>query len=510
MAARLARLDSSVSHLVAVAEAMEVESVRSMQVAMDESSLSVRTPWLNRTKWQDRFAGKDMSMLLQMTEKPNQSEAWLLDLWGDLGTLMRKCNDGLKDLVQRDWDVISHWVASPDRTSRCKKPMNVHLKLKTVEEYASYWQRFICFCMRVLDENVEALAGFKFTEEQQTLLQQMRGMYILDGSHVDAGSKKKELLRASLRFIRQQVWEVGTPALVLFSGVLGYKEDTGRWREPEHYTNMLAGMVWCMRVLVLEYALPTSSRDRLAGDDQLNPLNRVKLVRDQWLVEDEDCPFASLHSLMVYGIKVAKDKVGPANSSWSHDARYLCFKGRQIEMARWKLFVNELTETAEKKLATGLLFQKDERLPGKNLWQVEDDQSREDIGYYFGRKDVGEWKEARNKMLLWLKKVRDPYGLIDDDGENGAMFVPAGVDKYQALDREFRELLYILVVATGGAPPRGTEVSSLKYMNTQHGRRNIFVSGGQVMLVTEYNKTDSVTRKQKVPQAIHTDRIRPF
>jgi len=38
--------------------------------------------------------------------------------------------------------------------------------------------------------------------------------------------------------------------------------------------------------------------------------------------------------------------------------------------------------TAETKLACGLLFEKDRRLPEVNLWELEDDQSREDIGYY--------------------------------------------------------------------------------------------------------------------------------
>ena len=83
------------------------------------------------------------------------------------------------------------------------------------------------------------------------------------------------------------------------------------------------------------------------------------------------------------------------------------------------------------------------------------------------------------------------------------MFVSAAVDKYAALDHKFRELLYILVLATGGAPPRGTEMASLKYMNTQYGTRNIFICGGQAMLVTEYNKTDSVTKQQKVLGSIN-------
>jgi len=85
-------------------------------------------------------------------------------------------------------------------------------------------------------------------------------------------------------------------------------------------------------------------------------------------------------------------------------------------MAEWKGFIKELTRTAEKKPAQGLLFQIDERLTGINLWEVEDDQSREDIGYYCGQKDAEEWKQGWEKILSWLEEARDPYGLIEDDG----------------------------------------------------------------------------------------------
>ena len=280
-----------------------------------------------------------MTTLVRMSEKPNQNAGWLLNLWEDLGRLMRGCNDGLKDLVSRDWERILHWVSSANRESVRKAPMNVHLKLKTVNEYASYWQSFICFCLRILDENVEEIGGFRFTTEQWTVLEELRGIYVLDGDDDNTGLKRKYLLMASIRFIRQTVWEVGTPALVFFSGLLGYRKDTGRWREPEHYTNILAGILWCMRVLVVEYILPMGRRDRLAENKQRTRLEHVKLVRDECLVEEKDCPFATLHSLIVYGLALAKERMAAATVSWSHDARYLCFKGRQIGMAEWKEFI---------------------------------------------------------------------------------------------------------------------------------------------------------------------------
>ena len=170
-------------------------------------------------------------------------------------------------------------------------------------------------------------------------MEELRAIYILDGEGTNTGLKWKQLLRTSIRFIRQTVWDVGTPALVGFSGVLGYKKDTGRWREPEHYTNILAGILLCMRVLVLEYTLPMSNRNTIAQDEERTPLERVKQVRDECLVEDEDCPFATLHSLMVYGFALARDRVGAGSMSWSHDNRYLAFKGRQISIVEWKYFI---------------------------------------------------------------------------------------------------------------------------------------------------------------------------
>lgn len=43
-------------------------------------------------------------------------------------------------------------------------------------------------------------------------------------------------------------------------------------------------------------------------------MDRVKQVRDQWLVEEEESPFATLHALMNYGFIVAKDAVGKSKA----------------------------------------------------------------------------------------------------------------------------------------------------------------------------------------------------
>ena len=82
----------------------------------------------------------------------------------------------------------------------------------------------------------------------------------------------------------------------------------------------------------------------------------------------------TLHSLMVYGMALAKNTVGAGTTSWSYNARYLAFRERLVDLVLWKGFFKDLTMAAEKKLALELLFQKDGGIPGPNLWQVKDDQ----------------------------------------------------------------------------------------------------------------------------------------
>lgn len=227
------------------------------------------------------------------------------------------------------------------------------------------------------------------------------------------------LITLCMSFIRQEVYEVGVLALVYFMGILGYRKNTGQWREPEYYTNMLAGTLWCMRVLVLEFSLPLDRRDEFGMDKMLSPINRVKEVQDVWLVEESECPFATLRSLMNYRFVLAKQSIGVRKVRWSEDREKMLFRGHVMDMEQWKEFVLGLLETVERMLAQNLIFKRDGRLPDLNLWNVEDDQGRKDIGYYFGAVTTDQWDDARKQMGDWLLEDGDPVGLLGDQDEGG-------------------------------------------------------------------------------------------
>jgi hypothetical protein len=73
--------------------------------------------------------------------------------------------------------------------------------------------------------------------------------------------------------------------------------------------------------------------------------------------------------------------------------------------------------------------------------------------------------------------------------------------------RQFEQLQLQLLACshfTSGMPGRGTEVNAIKWQNTAHVLRNIYVCQGRVMLVFEYNKTRAITQ-----QSFYVVRILP-
>jgi hypothetical protein len=63
----------------------------------------------------------------------------------------------------------------------------------------------------------------------------------------------------------------------------------------------------------------------------------------------------------------------------------------------------------------------------------------------------------------------------------------------------FLEKLLLVCYLTGGQPARGTEILSIRHVNTVHsGHRNIFVKNGLISTVTAYYKNYSLAELIKI------------
>ena len=71
--------------------------------------------------------------------------------------------------------------------------------------------------------------------------------------------------------------------------------------------------------------------------------------------------------------------------------------------------------------------------------------------------------------------MSDSDALINETLESRAANIQVPVDEYKQVDKEFHEMLYSVILKTCRSLPWVIEMTSLKYMNSREGTRNIFV-----------------------------------
>ena len=77
---------------------------------------------------------------------------------------------------------------------------------------------------------------------------------------------------------------------------------------------------------------------------------------------------------------------------------------------------------------------------------------------------------------------------VDDDA----------VIQYLKHCNEAVEIILVLINLTGGAPARATELELYQLVNSEAAMRNLFVQQSRLMVLSPYNKTSSMTRKEKL------------
>ena len=194
----------------------------------------------------------------------------------------------------------------------------------------------------------------------------------------------------SIQFIMQSDFTSKRSALVHFTKVLGLDDRKIKYRMPNAYTSMLAGIIFCLRVLLLEHALPTRCRDDMqqqsAGTSpwQADPLATLHAYRDTWLVDGYPSPFNYVRQLLVYGMAAAKGAGGRPRIRWSADKKTMYFDGKPLAMVKFRDFISELIDIAEGLLCKELLFCKDlSGVRGLDLTKLEDDMNNQTTSFSF-------------------------------------------------------------------------------------------------------------------------------
>jgi hypothetical protein len=105
--------------------------------------------------------------------------------------------------------------------------------------------------------------------------------------------------------------------LVHFLAVLGIDAELGRLRTAKNYSYMLAGVVYCVRVLSVEKLLPSACRDEQTDEDR----QRFLTARKQYLADGSYSPMSETINMLAYGKHVALAASNAGNAYWSRDKK---------------------------------------------------------------------------------------------------------------------------------------------------------------------------------------------
>ena len=209
-----------------------------------------------------------------------------------------------------------------------------------------------------------------------------------------------------------------------------------------------------------------------------------------------DTPFGRIHRTLNYGIAASRNHTARSRARFSADRKTLYFDGRALNLQQLVNFIHDLLNIAENILSRHLLFQQDETMLEFNL-NVVDNPSKHDAGYYFALREPDAWNKARVRMIQRIRSANLDDEWFEHLGD-AMEFSVSAKDKYHKWDEQFREILAILMMFTCGLSGRGTEMTSLRWLNTMDGDRSIYIEDHQIMFVTEYHKSMALMDDEKV------------
>lgn len=221
-----------------------------------------------------------MQELHAFTDFPKATDMEEQIIMGTISRVLQTCWDGYKDCINREWDLIPFWLGSVVLDKEATKPFRSFIAPYTMTRYIGYWQSYILLCYRMYKQNDPRM---QFTDSQEEFLS--RTMMVMSGYTEDKqDALHKVLFELSVSLIRHSDYAKQLSSLIYYAGIRGYNIDYKQWRQPQDYTTILAGLQFCIRVLMLEHTLPIALRDQFTEHSIVTPVDKFRQER-RWLID---------------------------------------------------------------------------------------------------------------------------------------------------------------------------------------------------------------------------------
>ena len=463
------------------------------------------SPWLEATRWHQYLGTYPLHRLAALAEPCDAAREPLLALIGEsLQRVVEAASESVcADRINVFDQLRVNTFASDGRLF--DRPLMVKLQKGTWRSYIGLWKRFLCFVVRSTRPDQATVLLHRLTEAQQealdNLLDQVRTL-----SRAERGDCRLERLtdRACLllcislldHHLRGSMFE---SVALGFLAILGIDSANETLRDAPAYTPTLSRFIKIGQLLMIQRAVLEVDERRAEY-----PAEILEEMCGRFLVDNTLSPLAWAIRLRAIGRKIQTSMTLQGCITWSEDQETLSYRDVELSMTQFRAFVVELLREAQQSLRHLLLLHEEEEViavvPRLPLHEVKDNPANTAHGWCF-------LHDPRNQSIFqpgkrWLMTRIFQNSWLQDEficppRDRLIKWKDAAVQDYFAEVTRFLKLLLLLVHLTAGQPARGTEVMSLRYLNSTF-HRNIFIEHGLVATVTSYHKGYSVQGSTKI------------
>ncbi|EGU73455.1 hypothetical protein FOXB_16035 [Fusarium oxysporum f. sp. conglutinans Fo5176] len=254
--------------------------------------------------------------------------------------------------------------------------------------------------------------------------------------------------------------DMSASTIIHYTAVLGIQGPSLTFHPAHGSTPKLAALMWIGRLLFLEYAVPVYAYNTLdlawpCRTAYPSQPDRISSIRCKYLLRGCYIPFGELIELKAFAKSIVKREGVPGNLTWAPDGRSFTIGDDK------KVLLSEFCETHHKAVAT-VQEQVDEMLLG---WQPDIDVST-----------------IRDDLTLQKSSFRGtPF-------TNSGHWNMETCHKYLDAGVELNKSAFAAVHFKASLPGRGTEVTSIRHLNSRLSIRNVFFYDGRMIIIISYNK----------------------
>ena len=416
-----------------------------------------------------------------------------------------------------------------------EKPFYGYHKVNTIRKYSRVWVRVFCYLWRT-HEMTTNRPEYKLTGRQLHCLQQVKQIANREHPHRHQTPLEQAILEFWIAMFDHELNDDNHENGVISGlAILGIDPIGGGWKSATMYTPTLSAIVTTMQAFVAYRALRQFQREvehlrerqgyseQEAREIAGSIFHRVREMVDKFMTltshGGQPTPMNHVLHARTYGLKIRFTTAAEG---------MVCWRGNEIMAGPVNFTMNQLRTAVHGLQQTTWIRLLQEML----LLDVDSDgrvrQGTTDIAaqldlpslYDNPREMSPRWnfiQDPRNACLkdghIWLfKRVLEEIPLqkrfIRQDSHQGNEDGPSEdttlqlnqttVDDYFRSLRSFKEQLFVLVHLTGGAPARGTEITSIQHRNGVNAARGVFIENGLVSFVTSYHKGYSKSQDVKL------------